>query len=434
MAPYTKITPARRKPTKAVGRGAASLPWWSDKTRCSWTLDQFRFLDVIDADNLIAVYQRLAASAGQAPGPDGLTYADLGRREVAMNMRCLSKSLSCGHYRPSQAKLLQIPKASGKGTRTLSIRVLLDRVVQKALDLALTPAWDQHFLPGSCGFRPKLSPWHCLAKLAAAFDQDPNLVILADDIRDAFNHVPVSPVLDLHKRYLHDSNLLNLISVVLRGDNLTTNCRGIDQGGAYSPTCLNVLLHHVLDQPLEKRDTLPLWLRYADNLVLVGPSAQAVQQARSESVRLLAGVQMTLKGEGADPVHLAGGDSIELLGFRISLKNRELRLDLAASAWEHLRKHWDLAHQAANPPQAATSCLQGWLDAYGPGLGGQRQQSMHYLQQLAGEFGFQELPARQKLDHWAKQSRSRWLRTLHEVKAKTAHTEPSSNRSWGSAS
>lgn len=123
-------------------------------------------IDVIAAtDNLLNTYHDLHRDGGQAPGPDGIRYADLGRGEVAAIMRLVSQVIRDGSYRPHRARSLRIPKASGRGQRTLRIQGIIDRVVATALHRALSPVWESIFHDRSYGFRPGRGPWDMLAHL-----------------------------------------------------------------------------------------------------------------------------------------------------------------------------------------------------------------------------------------------------------------------------
>jgi len=77
--------------------------------------------------------------------------------------------------------------------------------------------------------------------------------------------VNLEDLMDDHRRQFQDLKLLNLIEVVLRGGSHQDRKEGIEQGNAYSPTCLNVRLHHVHDLAFGQDRTNPSWLRYADN-------------------------------------------------------------------------------------------------------------------------------------------------------------------------
>ncbi len=63
---------------------------------------------VADADRLISIFYELKLQAGQAPGPDGFTYTDWSRREVADILRELSKAMCAGTYRPGPIKSISV--------------------------------------------------------------------------------------------------------------------------------------------------------------------------------------------------------------------------------------------------------------------------------------------------------------------------------------
>lgn len=62
-----------------------------------------------DPEHLLTRYRRLEADGGHAPGPDGLTYADLGPSEVACLMREVGAAVRRGDYRPGPARRVPIP-------------------------------------------------------------------------------------------------------------------------------------------------------------------------------------------------------------------------------------------------------------------------------------------------------------------------------------
>lgn len=78
--------------------------------------------------------------AGQAPGPDRVTYSQLGPREIGTICRTVAQEILHARFEPSQASQVPIPKPSG-GKRTLKIRSIVYRVVSAALVVALGACW-----------------------------------------------------------------------------------------------------------------------------------------------------------------------------------------------------------------------------------------------------------------------------------------------------
>jgi retron-type reverse transcriptase len=325
------------------------------------TLDQ-----IADADNLIRVLRELRQKGGQAPGIDGVTYDDLSPPEIGTCMRALSQVVQCGLYRPAPSVLVEVPKASGNGHRTLAIRTIMDRVISAALNNALMPFWDKRFVPNSMGFRPRKSPWDMLIALERAMVQQEWWVMTIDDIRDAFDHVNLNDLMADHYRHIGDKALLNLIEIILRGGTNPSRKVGIEQGNAYSPTALNIRLHHVHDLAINPGDELPsCWFRYADNLVYLTKDVSEGVQTLRQSQTLLQSAGFTLKGEDGPSVNLKE-ERAHLLGFQISFDNGQVVYRLGEDAWKGLRSSLDKAHEALNPPVYARSAVRGWINAYGP--------------------------------------------------------------------
>ena len=355
-------------------------------------------------ENLIQVFKELKANAGQTPGIDGVTYQDLSASEIGICMRGLSKVVLNGFYRPAPSLFVQIPKASGKGHRKLSIRAIMDRVVSAALNKALTPFWDKLFLDGSFGFRPNRGPWDMLLALEKTIIQQNRFVLAIDDIKDCFDHVPLAELMEDHSQHIQDERLLNLNETVLRGGENQTRTKGIQQGDAYSPTAMNVRLHYAHDLGLNQ-GLNPFWLRYADNTVYpcqdVPEGIQALQFSRA-----LLQPHFTLKGE--DPPVDVRDREAQILGFSISFKG-QVRYGLGKSAWKGLEDNLDKAHLSPNPPGYALQAVRGWVGAYGPAF----ESTWSPVEEVLGtaaSYGFRELITPKELFEDWQSSWQRWER------------------------
>jgi hypothetical protein len=367
---------------------------------------------IANVDNLLWIYG-VNRQAGQAAGVDGLSYRDIGRKEAADIVRSVSKSVINGTYRPWPTRKVLIPKSNGKGTRELAIGTIFDRVVSAAINDALSKLWEGKFLPGSYGFRPNRNVWGLLARLEGIIAQQKRYVLAVDDIKNAFPSVVIDDVMSDHARYITDSKLLALIEVILRGG--TDRKIGIDQGNPYSPTALNVRLHHAFDCQIAL--SFPLCLRYADNLAYPCQSVSEGQEFLDCCSSMLAKAGFTLKGEDGLPIDLREGEA-QLLGFTLSVDDNQLRVDLGMEAWNKLSQTLLDGHQAEDPSSHARQALDGWINAFGPAFANVRDDILNRIFQIAVRLGYREIASVDNLSRQMKSSGNRWkvyLRALREV-------------------
>jgi RNA-directed DNA polymerase len=99
-----------------------------------------------------------------APGVDGQTADDY-RENLLENLKSLRDRAKSGTYRAPPVRRVRIPKGTGTETRPLGIPTLEDKVLQRAVVMALEPIYEQDFLNCSYGFRPGRSAHMALAAL-----------------------------------------------------------------------------------------------------------------------------------------------------------------------------------------------------------------------------------------------------------------------------
>jgi hypothetical protein len=341
---------------------------------------------IADPDNLLRVLVELKTRAGQAPGPDRVSYRMLGRREAPAVLRGLSRAVLAGEWRPAEGRKVPIPKVGG-GTRTLTIRGICERVVAAALAGAMTPLLEKEFLDMSWGFRPGRGTWGMLADMERVMAGQGRWVLAIDDVRKAFDNVSIDDVLGDYRRHVTNPALLSLIEVVLRGSEGKTV--GIDQGSGFSPPSLNLRMHYAHDLAFQGHD--PPAYRYADNLAYLCVGVAEGDRALERAAQLLAGANLALKGEDGPPKDLRRGETAQLLGFTLSRRGDRLHLGLGEHAWAKLRQGLEEAHQTADPAGMARKVVIGWTSAYSPAFAGMRKDFPRRVLQTAAHLGFREI-------------------------------------------
>jgi group II intron reverse transcriptase/maturase len=213
-----------------------------------------------------------------APGVDGQTAADY-TANLPGNLQSLLDRAKSGTYRAPPCRRVHIPKGPGSAeARPLGIPTFEDKVLQRAVVMALEPLYEQDFLDCSYGFRPGRSAHQALEALWQQVMQMGGGWILEVDIRKYFDTLDRARLRELLARRVRDGVLLRLIGKwlnagVLEDGQLSYPDKGTPQGGVISPLLANVYLHCVLDEWFEQEVKPRLrgrafLIRYADDFVM----------------------------------------------------------------------------------------------------------------------------------------------------------------------
>jgi group II intron reverse transcriptase/maturase len=174
---------------------------------------------------------------------------------------------------------VHIPKGDGSQTRPIGIPTFEDKVLQRAVAMALEAVYEQDFLDGSYGFRPGRSAHQALKTLRDEMMRLGGGWVLEVDIRKFFDTLDHGHLREMLRHRVRDGVLLQLLGKwlnagVLEAGELSHPEGGTPQGGVISPLLANVYLHEVLDMWFE-REVRPrlhgraLLVRYADDVVIL---------------------------------------------------------------------------------------------------------------------------------------------------------------------
>ena len=324
-----------------------------------------------------------------------MRYEDLDDHEVWALMRVLGKAIRNGTYRPGPVRKCSIPKGPGRGDRILTLQNIEDRVVQRAAVEIIQPLLDPLFDNHSAGYRPQRDRCHALAQAEDYFVQQRLQVWAADDIRDAFDHVPLQRLTQVVRKYLPADDLVGLVECVL--DNGTKH--GLRQGGSLSPLLLNLYLHHGLDRPWRVRHRDVPLLRVADDLLLLCGTKRQAQEVHAELQNMAMSLGMPIKGSAETAIRdLKHGETVDWLGFVLRGDRTTLEVRVGEQAWYHLGEHLVLAHTMADAPLRAIAIIEGWVSQMGPCYPFEEHADTYdRIASCAHEQAFDEIPSRSEL-------------------------------------
>ena len=327
----------------------------------------------IDLDWLHAAYQRTRKSgAVGVDGEDAAAFAE----DLDERLRELLELAKSGRYQAPPVKRVYIPKGDGRQTRPIGIPTFADKVLQRAVAMALEAIYEQDFDPDSYGFRPGRSAHQMLARLNDRLHRMGGGWVLELDIRSYFDTIDHRLLRKFLQRRVRDGVITRLIGKWLKAGVMEDGqwyCpeTGSPQGGVISPLLANVYLHEVLDEWFRSEVQPRLagssfMLRYADDATLVFANQSDARRVLAVLAKRFAKFGLTLHPDKTrlvafkPPRDGGTGGSFDLLGFthywgksrrgrwmiqRKTAKDRFARTLKRLNHWCRKYRHWRLRDQ-----------------------------------------------------------------------------------------
>lgn len=216
-----------------------------------------------------------------------------------------------------------IPKPGNpEELRPLGIPTIRDRAKQALVLLALEPEWEAKFEKNSYGFRPGRRPHDAIEAIHSSINKSPKYVLDAD-IRKCFDQINHDALLDKLDTFpaMHRQVRSWLKAKIMMQDETMFPQEGTPQGGVLSPLLANIALNGIEDllsdwvaeipafSPGGHRISKPnrrkrlLYVRYADDFVVLHPEKEIVESAKILIEEFLKSMSLELHPDKTRIVH-----------------------------------------------------------------------------------------------------------------------------------
>ena len=183
----------------------------------------------------------LTSRGARTPGIDGMDKQHL-QDNLENLLDELRDQLLKGTYRPRPVKRIYIPKSNGK-LRPLGIPTLTDRIVQRAMLMAMEPIWESDFHRLSYGFRPERSVHHAVRTVKIQLQDSTHQRgrwIIEGDLASYFDTVHHRLLLKCVRQRICDKRFVDLLWRILKAGHIDrglfrASSEGVPQGGVLSP-------------------------------------------------------------------------------------------------------------------------------------------------------------------------------------------------------
>lgn len=267
---------------------------------------------IIDLQKLSRAWEKVRSNNPSA-GTDQISCAQFDANSQ-IELKQLNLELYNHEYRVRPVRFVSLEKE--EKVREISLYTMRDKVVQTSIAQELSRIYEPKFSPCVYAYRNERSAMGATERIEKEICSGQYSWIAKTDIESFFDRIQVSLLKRKLERVIKEEDVIELIEMQLsapalgKGGALEEKILGIYQGSSISPVLSNIYLDD-FDHMMERESVL--YVRYSDDILLLGKSREQLQTVLAKIKILLEPYGLNLKEAKTSICPLEQG--IEFLGY-----------------------------------------------------------------------------------------------------------------------
>lgn len=235
-------------------------------------------------DNLYMAYRKARNGKGSQNGVIAF------EKDVPGNLRKIQKMLIDGTYKTSEYRRFVVSDA-GKERTISALPFYPDRIIHWAVMLPTHQIFMRNYISQTYAAIPGRGTHSALMTLKG-YLRDPNAkYCLKIDVRKFFDSIDKDKLMEMLERRIKDKHVLDLFGEIVHGYPM----HGIPIGNYTSQYLANLYLSGI-DHFMKESYHCKYYLRYMDDIVILGWSKQWLRRALRKIRKLMADIGLEIKG------------------------------------------------------------------------------------------------------------------------------------------
>ncbi len=324
---------------------------------------------IFDRDVALMWFDANRGIQGNGAGVDGIRLDEFHRPDIANVCGQIIAAIHNRTFVPNELRQVDQRRPDGR-IRSLQVPVVCERVVfGAAADMLALPV-GQHLGPNIHGVVSGQGTDPMLLEIARFINTTPadqSIYVCERDVVRAFDQVRHEAVWNALRQFGFNDALNDTLRRIVTGSHGPTENVGLSQGNPFSPMLFGITLASCLnltDNQVEAAGVLTPRV-YVDNVVYTSTQDRLISSSIDMHMAALATAGLEY-GVSPDPIaNLQEGDSVKILGYRISLRDNQARVEVQPERIARAIATLQRTVATANPAKAIRDFLNGYVASHG---------------------------------------------------------------------